>query len=454
MIAVLNVVGLSSSLLAHAPRLSELASRGGRVRRLTPVLPAVTSTVQSTMLTGLAPDGHGIVANGWYERESGEVRFWRQCNRLVNGPKVWDEIRAQHPAFSCAQLFWWFNMHASVDLAVTPRPMYLADGRKIPDIHTRPPELRDDVQDALGRFPLFSFWGPNAGIEASRWIAGCAKRIVERHRPGLTLVYLPHLDYPLQKLGPDHPSIPSEVGAIDRIAGELIDSFRSRGVRTMVVSEYGIERVTAPVRINRFLRERRLLHVRVERGRDHLDPAESSAFAVVDHQIAHVYVDDAGRVEQVAALLGDLDGVDEVLTGASRRDRGLDHPRSGDIVVVASEGRWFSYDWWLDDAAAPDYARTVDIHRKPGYDPLELFIDPKFRFPRVAVAHRLMRRKLGMRTLLDVIPLDPALVRGTHGRDRVSEELRPLIITPDDPGGPDEIPVAAVREEILRLAGG
>lgn len=450
MLAVLNVVGLTTSLLPHAPRITALASRGGRIRRLIPVLPAVTSTAQATMLTGRAPDGHGIVGNGWYDRESAEVRFWRQSNRLVQGPKVWDDIRAMHPAFTCAQLFWWFNMHAAVDIAVTPRPMYLADGRKIPDIHTRPPELRDDLQDALGRFPLFSFWGPGANIESSKWIAACAQRTVERHRPGLTLVYLPHLDYPLQKLGPDDPSIPREVEAIDRVVGELAESLRSRGVRTIIVSEYGIEKVTAPVRINRFLRQRRLLAVRVERGRDHLDPGESRAFAVVDHQIAHVYVDDPARREQVAAMLADLDGVEEVLAGASRRERGLDHERSGDIVLVAAAGRWFSYDWWLDDAAAPDFARTVDIHRKPGYDPLELFIDPRLRFPRLAIAHRLLRRKLGFRTLLDVIPLDPALVRGSHGRDQVPEALRPLIITPDDPGGPDEIPAAQVRDEIVR----
>lgn len=224
---VLDVVGLTPSLLAHAPHLAALA-RTGAMRPLQTVLPAVTTTVQSTLLTGLPPAGHGIVGNGWYFRDLSEVWLWRQSNRLVGGDKIWDAARRRDPTFSCAQLFWWYNMYADVDVAVTPRPMYLADGRKLPDIHTHPAELRDRLQQRLGTFPLFRFWGPAADIVASRWIADCALQVLAEQRPTLTLVYLPHLDYDLQRLGPNHPGIPAQVAAVDALCAPLIDAARRR----------------------------------------------------------------------------------------------------------------------------------------------------------------------------------------------------------------------------------
>ncbi|MGV3653289.1 MAG: alkaline phosphatase family protein, partial [Noviherbaspirillum sp.] len=207
---VLDVVGMTPALLAHAPNLRRLAERGA-MRPLATITPAVTTSVQSTLLTGALPREHGIVGNGWYFRELSEIMFWRQSNALVGGEKIWDAARRMDPAFSCAQLFWWYNMYASVDAAVTPRPMYPADGRKIPDIHTRPDGLREELQGALGDFPLFKFWGPAADISSTRWIARSALRIFNQDQPTLTLVYLPHLDYNLQRLGPHHPAIAADV---------------------------------------------------------------------------------------------------------------------------------------------------------------------------------------------------------------------------------------------------
>ncbi|MFM7132785.1 MAG: alkaline phosphatase family protein [Planctomycetota bacterium] len=450
-VALLNVVGLSSNLIGEAtPRLREFARRTGGVRTLRPPLPAVTCTAQSTMLTGLAPDGHGIVGNGWHDRSLGEVMFWKQSNRLVAGEKVWETARRLEPSFACANACWWYAMHATTDAMVTPRPVYKADGRKIPDCLTNPPELRERLQSRFGRFPLFRYWGPTASIESSDWIALAAAHLLEEAPTTLTLVYLPHLDYALQKVGPAHASIRQELREIDRIAGGLIDLCERLGVRPLVVSEYGIVPVRDAVWINRALREAGYLAVRPEDGREILDLEHSAAFAVADHQVAHVTVRDPDDLPAVAALLAKLDGVERVLHGASRAAAGLDHPRAGDIVCVSAGDRWFAYGWWLDDRVAPDYARTVDIHRKPGYDPCELFYDPKLLWPKGRALGKLLLRKLGVRTLLDVIPLDASLVRGSHGRVDQPAGFDPVLLGElPDPFLESSLPMACVRDAIL-----
>jgi predicted AlkP superfamily pyrophosphatase or phosphodiesterase len=413
---VLNVVGLTGELLGDAtPNLKRLAGEGA-MRPLETVLPAVTCTVQSTFTTGLLPSGHGCVANGWYYRDIAEVNLWRQANQLVTGEKIWEAARRRDPAFTCAKLFWWYNMYSSADYAVTPRPIYWADGLKLPDIYTEPATLRDELVLRLGEFPLFNFWGPNADIRSTEWIARCARHVYDTRRPTLTLVYLPHLDYNLQRLGSGDPSIEKDLRAVDAVCGELIDHVRKDGARVIVLSEYGIMPVTGAVHINRELRVQGLLRVRVERGLEKLDAGGSEAFAVADHQVAHVYVRRAERISEVKGLLERLQGVDFVLDREGKHAAGLEHSRSGELVAVARRDRWFTYYYWMDDSKAPEYARTVDIHRKPGYDPVELFVDSNLRVPRVRVARRLLQKKLGFRYLMDVIPLDAALVKGSHGR--------------------------------------
>lgn len=447
--AVLLVVGLNRGLLEAAPRLKTFADKG-TVQTIVPDLPAVTCSVQSSMLTGLTPSGHGIVGNGWYNREAAEVQFWKQSNHLVRGTKVWDAARERDATVTTANLFWWFNMYSSADYSVTPRPMYKADGRKIPDCYSEPPDLRDDLQERLGPFPLFQFWGPGSSIASSRWIAQAAQSVFENHRPTLNLVYLPHLDYALQKLGPADPNLPAAVAEIDHVAADLIDFYEAQGVQVMVVSEYGIEEVTAAVRINRVLRETGALRVREEEGLELLDPGASRAFAVADHQVAHVYVKEPGDIQRYHDLCRDISGVEQVLDGAAQAHIGIGHDRAGDLLLVAERGRWFSYDYWLDDARAPDFARTVDIHRKPGYDPVELFIDPAITFSKLTLGWKLLKRRMGFRTLLDVIPLDPDLVKGSHGRVEQPRDLRPVLITKAEISGEqEEVPAAGVRDVIL-----
>jgi predicted AlkP superfamily pyrophosphatase or phosphodiesterase len=447
---VLDVVGMTPALLPHAPNLRRLAERGA-MRPLTTVTPAVTTTVQSSMLTGALPREHGIVANGWYFRDLSEVMFWRQSNALVSGEKIWDVARKRNPAFTCAKLFWWYNMYASVDFAATPRPMYPADGRKLPDIYTRPPGLREELQDALGEFPLFRFWGPAADIVSSRWIAQSALRVFEQYRPTLSLVYLPHLDYNLQRHGPYHPAIATDVAQIDEVCGELIDAAARAGAHVVVLSEYGITEVSNPAHINRALRRAGWLRVRRELGLEQIDAGASDAFAVADHQIAHVYVSRPELIDEVAHTLRALPGVEQVLDAEGKRAFGIDHPRSGELVAIARADSWFTYYHFLDDSLAPDYARTVDIHRKPGYDPAELFIDPALPFPKLRLARRLLQKKLGMRYLMDVIPLDATLVKGSHGRPTDRAEDGPLFIT-TAPELLADGPVAATEVKSLLLS--
>src|SRR3990167_5867062 len=305
---VLLVVGLTGELVGDAtPNLVAVAG-GGCGRPLEPVLTAVTCTVQSTFTTGLLPRDHGCVANGWYFRDLSEVLLWRQSNGLVAGEKVWEAAARRDPAFTCAKLFWWYNMYSTATYAVTPRPMYPADGRKLPDIYTEPPELRQELQARLGTFPLFSFWGPGADIASTRWIAACARHVYDTRRPTLTLVYLPHLDYDLQRLGPHHPDLRKDLGAVDAICGELIQHVRGEGTRVVVLSEYGITDVRGPVHPNRALREAGLIRVRIELGRELLDTGASDAFCVADHQVAHVYVRQRERVAEVKRLLEALPG--------------------------------------------------------------------------------------------------------------------------------------------------
>jgi predicted AlkP superfamily pyrophosphatase or phosphodiesterase len=413
---VLNVVGLTADLITRgAPALAKWAGEAVSVP-VEAAFPAVTCSAQSDYLTGVYPTAHGVVGNGWYVHDDCEVRFWRQSNRLVQAAKIWDVARAEDPSFTCANMFWWFNMYSSADISVTPRPMYPADGRKLPDVYSHPARLRRELQARLGTFPLFNFWGPRASIASTQWIAEASKLVEEEFNPTLTLIYLPHLDYNLQRVGPGDPAALTDVRQVDEICGSLIGFYEKRGAAVVVLSEYGIRDVSRPVHINRALRERGLVSVREELGHELLDPGASGAFAVADHQVAHVYVNDRSRLSEVRGVVESVPGVERVLDATGKAAWHIDHARSGELVAIASPDAWFTYYYWLDEARAADFARTVEIHRKPGYDPVELFLDPAIKMPALTVGWKIARRKMGFRTLLDVIPLDATLVKGSHGR--------------------------------------
>jgi predicted AlkP superfamily pyrophosphatase or phosphodiesterase len=451
-LVVIDVVGLTPRLLAHMPNVRRVGA-DGFTATLDPVFPAVTCSVQSTLLTGLRPRDHGIVGNGWYFRDVGEVLLWRQHNALVGGEKVWDAARRTAPDYRVANICWWYAMGAATDITVTPRPIYHADGRKSPDCYTIPSRLHDELTGALGAFPLFSYWGPTAAIDSSKWIAAAAQKIMTDSDPELTLVYVPHLDYDLQRYGPDGPEASAAARELDEVLGPLLAAARARDAEIVVLSEYGITGAHRPVDINRALRRAGLLRVYTQAGMEYLDPWTSRAFAVADHQVAHVYVRDPADLALARDVVADLPGVDEVLDEAGKARYGVDHARSGELVAVAEPDAWFTYYYWVDDRRAPDFARTVEIHRKPGYDPAELFFDPADRAVKLRAAAALARKKLGLRYTMQVVPLDPACVRGSHGRLPDSPQDGPVLLCSYAAAGRDRIAATDVKDLLLRLAG-
>ncbi|MFF3357627.1 nucleotide pyrophosphatase/phosphodiesterase family protein [Streptomyces sp. NPDC002917] len=449
---VLDVVGLTPRLLDHMPHLKSLGQSGTHAP-LGTVLPAVTCAAQSTFLTGTTPAEHGIVANGWYFRELGDVLLWRQHNGLVAGDKLWDAARRVHPGYTVANICWWYAMGADTDITVTPRPVYYADGRKEPDCYTRPPALHDELTEKLGTFPLFHFWGPGADLVSSQWIIDATRHILDTRHPDLALCYLPHLDYDLQRYGPDDPRAFAAAADLDRAVAPLIEDARREGRTVVALSEYGITRVERPVDINRALRRAGLLEVHTQDGMEYLDPMTSRAFAVADHQLAHIYVRRPEDLDATREALQDVQGIEQLLDDEGKKAHGLDHPRSGELVAVADPDAWFTYYYWLDDARAPDFAQLVEIHRKPGYDPVELFLDPQDPYVRVKAATAVARKKLGMRYRMAVVPLDPSPIRGSHGRLPMSDEEGPLILcsTPHAFTGP--VRATEVKSLLLTLAG-
>jgi predicted AlkP superfamily pyrophosphatase or phosphodiesterase len=387
----------------------------------------------------------------------------------VQQSKIWDALGERftlHASrFTVSNCFWWFNMYSTANYSITPRPMYPADGRKIFDIYSWPYSIRPEIKRDLGEFPFFGFWGPAAGIKtpqgaadcASRWIAEAAKWIENKYSPTLNLIYLPHLDYNLQRHGTYNsnpltrpsatlsppsgerdgargafrinPAIIPDLHAIDAIVGDLIQFFNQRGVQVVLLSEYGITNVDTPIHLNRIFRQQGWLTVKDELGLELLDAGASRVFAVADHQVAHIHLNDSALEKSVREVMEKAPGIGEILGKAEKSAAGIDHPRAGDLMAVAKENAWFTYYYWLDDACAPDFARTVDIHRKPGFDPVELFLDPNIPLPKLKIAWRLLQKKLGFRMLMDVIPLDATLVKGSHGRRPADKKNWPVFIT-------------------------
>ena len=447
---VINIVGLTNRLIGeHTPFIKSFLDKG-KNSVVKPVLPAVTCSAQSTYLTGKWPTEHGIVGNGWFVKEELEVKLRRQGNPLVQSNKIWDELKAMHPDFTCANMFWWYNMYSTADFSATPRPNYLADGRKIPDIYTYPAKLRDMLQDKLGTFPLFKFWGPKTSIASSRWIADATMEMDKENNPTLTLVYLPHLDYNTQRYGLDFDVLQTDLNEIDTVVKDLVEYYEAQTANIVLLSEYGITNVSNPIHINRHLRKEGYLGIRVERGLELLDAGASDAFAVADHQIAHIYAKDSVDRNKLYEYLKTIPGVEQVIPKSERKNHHIDHERAGDFVLVADKDSWFTYYFWEDDTVAPDYARMVDIHKKPGYDPVEMFTDPADRLVVPKVMWKLLKKKLGFRTVLDIIPLKAELVHGSHGRIPEDKEDWPILATNSIENLPEQELLATEVYDVLK----
>jgi predicted AlkP superfamily pyrophosphatase or phosphodiesterase len=426
---VINIVGLSTSVIGeYTPFLQKYITRNS-LTLIKPAFPALTTTAQSNYVTGKNPDEHGIVGNGWYDREACEVKFWKQSNKLVEAEKIWEAAKRKDPSFTCSKMFWWYNMYSSADFSATPRPQYHSDGVKLPDCYTQPANLREKLQAKLGTFPLFKFWGPTTSIASSKWIADASIEVDKENNPTLTLIYLPHLDYCLQKFGVDFAKIGTDLKEIDALVEQLVNHYDQQDTSIILLSEYGINEVNKPIHINRILRENGLLAIRNESGHELLDCGASKAFAVADHQIAHIYINDLKEKARIKSILENIEGVDLIMDEAEKIKHKINNKRAGDFILMAKQNCWFTYYYWLDDRLAPDFARSVDIHNKPGYDPVEMFMNPANPFIKLRAAYKLARKLLGFRYRMDVISLDACLIKGSHGSFNVEKEFYPVLIS-------------------------
>jgi len=409
---LLSIPALRSSDLSSMPRLAALADGAGFQKPLAPSFPCVTCPVQANLTTGRGPEEHGIIANGFFWRETGKVEMWTAWNEVFQTPQIWDRLHEHSDELTSAV---WFPLHskgATADYICTPAPIHNPDGSESLWCYTKPTELYGEFRDELGHFPLMNFWGPMSSIKSTDWIVDSAVIAAKKFRPRFTYIYLPHLDYAAQKFGPDSPEALAAVEQLDQTVGRLIDGFTEAGLEDVLwlaASEYVITEVEGVVYPNRILREAGYLALENKEGREYLQPGDSRAWALVDHQFAHVFVKSEDDIAAVSELFRGQPGISEVLVGPERSKVGLDHPRSGEIVLISDPDKWLAYYWWLDDARAPEFATTVDIHRKPGYDPVELFIN--------------MPEKN--------TPLDASLVRGTHGYPADSPERYGVLIGSD-----------------------
>lgn len=435
-LVLLSIPGLRDRDLSSMPHLSALA-RQGEQATLTPSFPCVTCPVQVNMTTGKLPDQHGVVANGFYWRDKHQVEMWTAWNDCIQQPQIWDILSHHGDELTTAVWFPLLSKGAEADLVCTPAPIHNPDGSESLWCYTRPTELYGQLRDELGDFPLKHFWGPLANIKSTAWIVDSAIIAARQAQPQFFYIYLPHLDYAAQKFGPNSAEAQRSLTELDEQIGKLTAAFESaysENLAWLAASEYAIVPVDHVLHPNRMLREAGLLKIRDGAEGEQLDFAASRAWALVDHQFSHIFTQsgDSAALDAVRDLFSKQTGVAEVLIGPERARYHLDHERSGDAILISTPNSWQAYYWWLDNAMAPTFARTVDIHRKPGYDPVELFFDPATRS----------------------IPLNASLVRGSHGAP-VEDNAQCGVILSSQPGllGHQIIKDTQVFDTILRYFG-
>lgn len=416
-VILLSVPGLRSQDVPAMPNLSRLTAGGDRAP-LVPSFPAVTWPVQANMLTGKLPDEHGVIANGFYWRDKHEVEMWTAWNEKIQQPQIWDLLHQRDKKLTSAVWFPMLSKGCGADYICMPAPIHNPDGSESLWCYTKPVELYGTLRDTFGHFPLMNFWGPMAGIKSTAWIADTAGWAMQQYKPNFFYIYLPQLDYAAQKSGPDSPAAQKAVQELDEVLGKLIATAEaaytqarsaSEGLTWLVASEYVITPVDHVTYPNRVLREAGLLTVKDEGSGELIDFASTPAWGLVDHQFSHVFVKnrDAATIAKVSALFSKQTGIAEVLSGESRGKYAMNHERSGDVILISTLNSWQAYYYWLDDAKAPKFARTVDIHNKPGYDPVELHFDFATKS----------------------IPLNATLIKGSHGAPATSDTQKGILLS-------------------------
>ena len=403
----LTVPGLRRQDLAAMPNLRSLFADSTEALSLSHSFPAVTWPAQATMLTGKTANQHGVVANGFYWRDKQKVEMWTAWNEVIHQPQLWDSLKTQ--GISTAAWFPMLSKGCNADYVCMPAPIHQPDGSEDLWCYTKPQDFYGALLEKLDHFPLKHFWGPLANINSTQWIADSAVMAAETFKPQFFYIYLPHLDYAAQKFGPDSEQAVQAVKELDSVIGLMAQQMKATytDLDWIVASEYEITAVDHVTYPNRLLRSEGLLQVEEKEDREYLDITTSHAWALVDHQFSHIFVRDRNEetIKKIVDLFKGTDGIEQVLTGSARGH--LDHPRSGDVILASTANSWQAYYWWEDDQKAPDFATTVDIHQKPGYDPVELFFD----FEKMQV------------------PLDASLIKGSHGYAWQPDQSQGILLT-------------------------
>ena len=428
----LSIPGLRQQDLEAMPNLTALCDDGCQAR-LQHSFPCVTWPSQANMLTGKLPNEHGVIANGFYWREKHEVEMWTAWNEVIQAPQIWDVMRERNPNLKSAAWFPMLSKGCGADYVCMPAPIHKPDGSEDLWCYTKPQEFYGELLEKFEHFPLKHFWGPLANIKSTQWIADSAAAAADRFHPDFFYLYFPHLDYAAQKSGPDSQEAKTAVTELDELIknfAEQIHNSYQDDLIWMVASEYTIVEVNHVSYPNRLLRENGMLQVKEIDGREHLDLENSTAWALVDHQLSHVFVNhpDDVKIEKLKAVFESADGIEHVLSGSDRDQFAMDHERSGDIVLISSANSWQAYYWWLDDSKAPEFASNVDIHRKPGYDPIELHFDFATKS----------------------VPLDATLAKGSHGAPVKTDQQKGVLLCSQDLGIADEILDTEIFELVLK----
>ena len=398
-VVVLDIVGLDVSHISSGlvPTISEIANNG-QYGYLKPVFPSVTCTVQSSVLSGKYPSDHGIISNGFYDKENLQVLFWEQSSKLLQSERIWDVLKKKNNNIKTSVLFWQNTMFANSNYLITPRPIHLENGGMDMWCYSRPPNYYEDVSSKIGEFDLLSYWGPFASFKSTEWISKSVEYTLEMHKPDLLFAYFPQLDYPSQKFGKNSTQVKEDLRKIDEVVDSIVKKVEKLGLSDetefIFFSEYGFNDVYDAIPLNKILREKGLLETRTIKNKEYIDFEYSQAFAMVDHQIANIYLNDHADKSYVKKILEEIKGIDMICTDDEKQKLKIDNNRSGDLIAIADIDKWFSYYWWFEEDKAPTYTKTVDIHRKPGYDPLELFFDPAKKS----------------------VSFDTKLIKGSHGR--------------------------------------
>ena len=434
---VVDVVALTQKHLSKelVPNISKIFENGFFVPMI-PSFPAVTCSVQASMTTGQYPSDHGIISNGFYDRQTKSVSFWEQYGSLVEKPRIWSALKQKNPNLKTAVLFFQNSLYVDSDIVITPKPIHL-DKKLVMWCYSKPVGYYEELVKEIGEFDLSSYWGPFSSLKSSKWIMDAVKHTLKKQLPDLMLVYLPHLDYAGQKYGPQSNEFQKSLMELDNIIGELLEFLESNNLQhqynIMILSEYSFEKVSKSISPNVILRDEGLLDLRNIGGKEYIDFENSKAFAMVDHQIAHVFVKQ-GIEDSVTKIFKKYDdSISEILDKKTQMNLKILHPKSGELILCAQDSSWFNYYWWKDRERAPDFAFNVDIHRKPGFDPLELFID----------------------TSSKTISQDVSLIKGSHGivKNNEQDNLPICGLSISTKETPDLIDVTQIAPTIMNILG-